>query len=64
MARALLFSRRSISTSIELEVDDLIRVSYSKTEIVSSVDEREHNIICEALKMAGLTRCIEVVYED
>ena len=42
--------------------DDQIRVSYSKTEIVDSVDELEHNIIREALRLTGISRGIEIVY--
>ena len=40
---------------------DAIRVSYySKTEIVDSVDEIEHPIVKEALKLAGIIRGIEI----
>lgn len=42
--------------------DDLIRLSYSKTEIVDSVDKIEHNIIREALRIVGIERGIEIVY--
>ncbi len=41
--------------------DDLIRVSYSKTEIVDSVDKLEHNIIREALRIVGIEKGIEIV---
>jgi len=51
-----------IYITVNQKFDDLIRVSYSKTENVKSIDEVEHNIIREALKMVGITKGIEVVY--
>jgi len=51
-----------IYITVNQKFDDLIRVSYSKTEMVKSVDELEHNIIREALKLVGITKGIEVVY--
>ena len=51
-----------IYITVNQKFDDLIRVSYSKTEMVKSIDELEHNIIREALKMVGITKGIEVVY--
>jgi len=48
--------------TVNKKFDDLIRVSYSKTEMVDSVDKVEHNIIREALKLVGIDRGIEVVY--
>lgn len=38
-----------------------IRLSYSKTEIVDSIEEIEHNIFREALKYAGIDKQIELV---
>ena len=51
-----------IYITVNKKFDDLIRVSYSKTEIVDSVDQLEHNIIREALKMTGVDKGIEIVY--
>ena len=51
-----------IYITVNKKFDDLIRVSYSKAEMVKSVGEVEHNIIREALKMVGIERGIEVVY--
>ena len=51
-----------IYITVNKKFDDLIRVSYSKAEMVKSVDEVEHNIIREALKMVGIDRGVEVVY--
>lgn len=53
---------RYIYITINKKFDDLIRVSYSKTEMVESVDKVEHNIIREALRIAGIERGVEVVY--
>lgn len=41
--------------------DDTIRVSYSKTEIVNDVEELQHPIVREALKLVGIDRGIEIV---
>lgn len=38
-----------------------IRVSYSETEIVSSIDELKHELVREALRAAGLPRRVEVL---
>jgi D-glycero-alpha-D-manno-heptose-7-phosphate kinase len=42
-------------------VDDLIRIKYSKSETVSSVDEVQHEIVREALRHMGFKNGIEVV---
>lgn len=41
--------------------EDGIRVSYSKTELVSSIDEIEHPVVREALRLLGPKRQIEIV---
>jgi len=51
-----------IYITVNRKFDDHIRVSYSKTEIVESVDDIEHNIIREALRIAGIEKGIEIVY--
>lgn len=51
-----------IYMTVNKKFDDLIRVSYSKTEIVESVEQIEHNIIREALKIVGIERGVEIVY--
>jgi D-glycero-alpha-D-manno-heptose-7-phosphate kinase len=53
---------RYIYITVNKKFDDLIRVSYSKTEIVESLDQIEHNIIREALRIVGIERGVEVVY--
>ena len=54
--------KKYIYITVNEKFDDLIRVSYSTTEIVDSVDKIQHNIIREALKMVGIEKGIEVVY--
>lgn len=46
--------------TINKRFDESIRVSYSKTEIVNSVDELKHDIIRECLKMVGISKGIEI----
>lgn len=48
--------------TVNRKFDDKIRVSYSKTELVDSVDEIEHNLIREALKIVGIEKGIDIVY--
>lgn len=48
--------------TVNQKFDDKIRVSYSKTELVDSVDEVEHNIIREAMQIVGVERGIDIVY--
>lgn len=38
-----------------------IRVSYSKTEIVESLDDLEHELVREAMRIAGIRRGVEIV---
>jgi D-glycero-alpha-D-manno-heptose-7-phosphate kinase len=40
--------------------DDSIRVSYTRTEIVDRIDDLQHELIREALRMTGMTRGVEV----
>jgi D-glycero-alpha-D-manno-heptose-7-phosphate kinase len=54
--------KKYIYITVNKKFDDLIRVSYSTTEIVDSVDKIQHNIIREALKLVGIEKGIEVVY--
>ena len=41
--------------------EDDIRVSYSKTEIVGSIDKLKHELVRESLRLAGLPRKVEIV---
>ena len=51
-----------IYITVNAKFDDKLRISYSETEMVDSVDRIKHNIIREALKIVGIEKGIEVVY--
>jgi len=51
---------RSVYVSANRRFYDSIRLAYSKTEIVDSVDAIEHRIFREALRFTGITRAIEL----
>lgn len=59
-----------ISTALDMYVyitvnkrfDDKIRVVYYGNELVDCVDEVEHDIIRNALKLAGIEKGIEIIY--
>jgi D-glycero-alpha-D-manno-heptose-7-phosphate kinase len=40
--------------------DDKIRVGYSRTEMVDSIDEIEHELVREAMRMVGIEKGIEI----
>ncbi len=42
-------------------VDDLVRVKYTKSEIVDHTDQLQHNIAKEALKMMKIEKAIEII---
>lgn len=42
-------------------VDDLVRVKYTKSEIVSHRDELKHDIAREAMKMMGIEKALEII---
>ena len=49
--------------TVNKKYTDIIRVGYSKTEHVKTVDDIEHNLVREALKMVGITKPgIDIVY--
>lgn len=48
--------------TLNKKFDDMIRVSYSKTEHVDSVDKIEHNLIREAMRIVGIDRGVDIVY--
>lgn len=51
-----------IYVTINKKFDDLVRVGYSKTEIVKNIENIEHNLIREALKLTGVTKGIDINY--
>ncbi|WP_276353604.1 hypothetical protein [Cohnella caldifontis] len=46
---------------IKKRFDRKIRVAYTRTEIVDSVDEIEHDLVREALRLTGITHGVEIV---
>lgn len=51
-----------IYITVNRKFDNMIRLSYSKTEIVYNLSDLEHNVIREALTFAKVDKGIEVVY--
>lgn len=51
---------RYMYVTVNRRFDDSIRVAYTRTEIVDRLDDLEHDLIREALRMVGFTRGIEV----
>ena len=49
-----------IFVTIRHRFDDLIRIGYTKTEIVETVDQVQHELIREALRKTGITRGVEI----
>ena len=49
-----------IYITVNKKFDNAIRVSYSSTEIVDSVSELHHDLVREALRLAGITGGVEV----
>jgi len=51
---------RNIYVTIHKRFDSSIRLSYSKTEIVDSVEELQHEIVRACLQMVGITEKLEI----
>lgn len=51
-----------IYVTINKKFDDLIRINYSKSEIVKNVEDIEHNLVREALRLVGITKGIDINY--
>ncbi|NLE75614.1 MAG: GHMP kinase, partial [Chloroflexi bacterium] len=45
---------------IKARFDDKIRVGYTRTEMVDSVDQVEHELVREALRLTGIARGVEI----
>jgi D-glycero-alpha-D-manno-heptose-7-phosphate kinase len=43
------------------QVDDLIRVKYSKSETVTDLNEVQHDLVREAMRLTGVERGVEIV---
>jgi D-glycero-alpha-D-manno-heptose-7-phosphate kinase len=46
---------------IKERYDDLIRIGYTRTEIVNQLDEIQHEIIREAMRKTGVAKGIEII---
>ena len=53
--------KKYVYITVNKRFDNTIRVSYSKTEIVDHVEEIQHPIIREALRMVGIDTGVEIV---
>ncbi len=49
-----------IFVTIKERFDDKIRIGYSQTEMVDTIDELEHELVRECLRYTGITRRIEL----
>jgi len=49
-----------IYVTVNKKFDDRIRISYSKTEIVDTVEDIRHDIVREAMKLTGVDSGIEI----
>lgn len=49
-----------IFVTIKERFDDKIRVGYTRTELVDSVDEVEHELVRECLRKTGITKRVEI----
>ena len=45
---------------IKQRYDDKLRIGYTRTEMVDSVDEIQHELIREALRLTGITKGVEI----
>jgi D-glycero-alpha-D-manno-heptose-7-phosphate kinase len=51
---------KSIYVTIKKRYDEKLRVGYTRTEMVDSVDEIQHELIREALRKTGITKGVEI----
>lgn len=52
--------KKYVYVTVNKRFDDDIRVSYSKTEIVDSVDKLEHGLVRETLRKVGIRSGVEI----
>ncbi|MBU0685783.1 MAG: GHMP kinase [Candidatus Thermoplasmatota archaeon] len=52
--------KKYVYVTVNKRFDDDIRISYSKTEIVDSLDKVEHGLVREALRKVGIRNGIEI----
>ncbi|MEN6414172.1 MAG: GHMP kinase [Veillonellales bacterium] len=46
--------------TVNKRFDDTLRISYSKTEIVDNIEQIQHEIVRECLRLTGITQGIEI----
>lgn len=51
---------KSVYVIVKERFDDKIYINYSKKEIVDHVDEIQHDLVREAMKLAGIERGVEI----
>lgn len=49
-----------IFVTVKSRFDDMLRVGYTKTEMVNNLDELQHELICEALRKTGIRKGVEI----
>lgn len=49
-----------IFVTVKSRFDDMLRVGYTKTEMVNHLDELQHELICEALRKTGIRKGVEI----
>jgi D-glycero-alpha-D-manno-heptose-7-phosphate kinase len=49
-----------IYVTVNQRFDDSIRISYSKTETVDNIEEIQHELVREAMRMTGVTSGVEI----
>lgn len=51
-----------IYVTINKKFNDVVRVSYSKTEEVENIENLEHNLVREALRLTGVRKGVDINY--
>ena len=51
---------RYVYVTLNARFDDSIRVSYSSTEFVESIDDVKHDLVREAMRLTGISSGVEV----
>ncbi len=51
---------RHIHVTVNRRFDDLVRVSYSKMELVENFEDIEHELVRESMRMTGVTSGVEI----
>jgi len=49
-----------IFVTVKSRFDEMLRVGYTKTEMVNHLDELQHELICEALRKTGIRNGVEI----